>query len=39
MMIGEKGYHSVDSTARHHFIIGLVIDLNDKTTQMNITKG
>ena len=39
MMTGEKGYHSVDSGARHHFIIGLVIDLDDKTVQMNITKG
>jgi len=39
MMTGEKGYHSVDAGARHHFIIGLVIDLDDKTVQMNITKG
>ncbi len=36
---GEKGYHSVESGARHHFIIGLVIDLDDKTVQMQITKG
>ena len=28
---GEKGYQSVDSGARHHVIIGLVIDLDDKT--------
>ena len=33
------GYHSVKSTTRHHFIIGLIIDLDDKTVQMNITKG
>ena len=39
MMTGEKGYHSVDSATRHHFIIGLLIDLDDKTVQMNITKG
>jgi hypothetical protein len=39
MLTGEKGYHSVDSGARHHFIIGLVIDLDDKTVQMDITKG
>ncbi len=38
-MTGEKGYHSVVSGARHHFIIGLVIDLDDKTVQMEITKG
>ena len=38
MMTGEKGYHSLDSTTRHHFIIGLVIDLDDKTVPMNITK-
>ena len=36
---GEKGYHSVESGARYHFIIGLVIDLDDKTVQMQITKG
>ena len=36
---GEKGYHSVESGARHHFVIGLVIDLDDKTVQMQITKG
>ena len=39
VMTGEKGYHSVDSGAEHPFIIGLVIDLDDKTVQMNITKG
>ena len=39
MMTWEKGYHSVSSGARHHFIIGLVIDLDDKTVQINITKG
>ena len=38
-LTGEKGYHSVDSGARHHFIIGLVIDLDDKTVRMEITKG
>ena len=38
-MTGEKGYPSASSGARHHFIIGLVIDLNDKTVQVNITKG
>ena len=38
-LTGEKGYHSVDSGARYHFIIGLIIDLHDKTVQMNITKG
>ncbi len=39
MLTEEKEYHSVDSGARHHFIIGLVIDLDDKTIQMDITKG
>ena len=39
VLTGEKGYHSVDSGARYHFIIGLIIDLHDKTVQMNITKG
>ena len=29
----------MDSGARHDFIIGLVIDLDDKTVQVNITKG
>ena len=29
----------MDSGARHHFIIGLVIDLDDKTIRMEITKG
>ena len=38
-LTGEKGYHSVESGARHHFIIGLVIDLDDKTVRMDITKG
>ena len=38
-LTGEKGYHSVDSCARYHFIIGLIIELHDKTVQMNITKG
>ena len=38
-LTGEQGYHSVDSGARYHFIIGLAIDLHDKTVQMNITKG
>jgi len=39
MLTGEKGYHSVDSGARHHFIIGLVMHLDDKTVQMHITTG
>ena len=38
-LTGEKGYHSVDSGARYDFIIGLVIDLHDKTVQTNITIG
>ena len=38
-LTGEKGYHSVDSGAKHHFIIGLVIDLDDKTVRMEITTG
>ncbi len=38
-LTGEKGYHSVDSGARYHFIIGLIIDLDDKTVQMEITEG
>ena len=38
-LTGEKGYHSVESGARHHFIIGLIIDLDDKKVQMEITKG
>lgn len=38
-LTGEKGYHSVESGARHHFVIGLIIDLDDKTVQMEITKG
>ena len=38
-LTGEKGCHSVESGARHHSIIGLVIDLDDKTVQMEITKG
>ncbi|DBB07205.1 TPA: hypothetical protein ACH3X1_011770 [Trebouxia sp. C0004] len=36
---GEKGYHNVESGARHHFIIGFVTDLDDQTVQMEITKG
>ena len=36
---GEKRYHSVESGAKHHFIIGLVLDSYDKTVQMQITKG
>ncbi len=39
MLSGETGYHSVGSGARHHFIIGLIIHLDDKTVQMNIIKG
>ena len=38
-LTGEKGYHTVDSGARYHFIIGLIIDLDDKTVRMEITKG
>ncbi len=38
-LTGEKGYHSVESGARHHFVIGLIIDLDDKTVQKEITKG
>lgn len=38
-LTGQKGYHSVESGARHQFIIGLVIDLDDKTVRMDITKG
>ncbi|DBA82109.1 TPA: hypothetical protein ACH3X1_007102 [Trebouxia sp. C0004] len=36
---GEKGYYSVESGARHHFVIGLIIDLDGKAVQMEITKG
>ena len=36
VLTGEKGYHSVASGARHHLIIGLVINLDDKTVQMDI---
>ncbi len=39
MLNGEKGHHSVDSGARHQFIIELVIDLNDSTVQKDISKG
>ena len=38
-LTGEKGYHSIISGARHHFVIGLIIDLDDKTVQTEITKG
>ena len=38
-LTGEKGYHSVESGATYHFLIGLVIDLYEKTVQMEITKG
>ena len=38
-LTGEKGYCSVESGSRHHFVTGLVIDLDDKTVQMQITKG
>ena len=38
-LTGDKGYCSVESGSRHHFVIGLVIDLDDKTVQMQITKG
>ena len=38
-LTGEKGYKSVESGSRCHFIIGLVIDSGSKTVQMEITKG
>ena len=38
-LTGEKGYKSVDSGSRYHFIIGLVIDSASKTVQMEIAKG
>ena len=38
-LTGEKAYRSIDSGARYHFIIDLIVDLHDKTVQMNITKG
>ncbi|DBA77425.1 TPA: hypothetical protein ACH3X1_009257 [Trebouxia sp. C0004] len=38
-LTGEKGYKSVGSGSRYHFIIGLVIDSGSKTVQMEITKG
>ena len=38
-LTGEKGYKSVDSGSRYHFIIGLVIGSGRKTVQMEITKG
>ena len=38
-MSGEKGYCSVGSGSRHRFIIGLVIHLDDKTVEMEITQG
>ena len=38
-LIGEKGYTSVKPGSRYHFIIGLVIDLGEKTVQMEITTG
>lgn len=38
-MTEEKGHYSVDPGARHHLIIGLVVDLDDKTVQMDVTKG
>ena len=38
-LTGEKAYHSVESGSRHHLVIGLVIDLDDKTVQVEITKG
>ncbi len=36
-LTGEKGYTSVKPGSRYHFIIGLVIDLGEKTVQMEIT--
>ena len=38
-LTGEKGYCSVESGSRHHFVIGLVLDSDDRTVQMHITKG
>ncbi len=38
-LTSEKGYYSVESGARHHFVTGLIIHLDDKTVQMEITKG
>ena len=38
-LTGEKGYRSVGSGSRHHFIKGLVIHLDDKAVQTEITKG
>ena len=38
-LTGEKGYKSVKPGSRYHFIIGLVIDLGEKTVQMEITTG
>jgi len=38
-LTGEKGYKSVESGSRYHFIIGLVIDIGSNTVQMEITKG
>ncbi len=38
-LTGEKGYKTVESGSRYHFIIGLVIDSGSKTVQMEITKG
>lgn len=39
LLTDEKGYQSIESGAGHHFIVNLVIDLGDKTVQMDITKG
>ena len=38
-LTGKKGYKSVESGSRYHFITGLVIDSGSKTVQMEITKG
>ena len=38
-LTGTKGYYSVEAGSRYHFIIGLVIDSEDKTVQMQITEG
>ena len=38
-LTGEKGYYSVESGARHHFVVGLIIDLENKTVHTEIIKG
>ncbi len=38
-MTGEKGYQSVESRPKCHFIIGLVINVYDKTVHLIIMKA